>query len=81
MLKIDLAKAFDRIEWSFILDAMQRRGFHSHSSSLCMPTSHPQVFQLMSMGNRMETFWLLEDFGRDVLYYLTCLSLLLMNYL
>ena len=30
MLKIDLAKTFDRIEWSFILDAMRRRGYHGH---------------------------------------------------
>lgn len=28
MLKIDLAKAFDRIEWSFIVQALRRQGFH-----------------------------------------------------
>jgi hypothetical protein len=30
MLKIDLAKAFDRLEWPFILDALRRKGFHDH---------------------------------------------------
>jgi hypothetical protein len=30
MLKIDLAKAFDRIEWSFILNALRRKGYHGH---------------------------------------------------
>ena len=30
LLKIDLAKAFDRIEWSFITSALSRNGFPSH---------------------------------------------------
>ena len=29
MLKIDLAKAFDMVEWSVVLDALQHKGFHS----------------------------------------------------
>jgi len=29
MFKIDLAKAFDRIEWSFIAQALQHQGFQS----------------------------------------------------
>jgi hypothetical protein len=30
MLKIDLAKAFDRIEWQFIVSALARKGHHGH---------------------------------------------------
>ena len=30
MLKINLAKAFDRIEWSFILDVLRHKGYHGH---------------------------------------------------
>lgn len=30
MLKLDLAKAFDRLEWSFIKFAMHRWGFNDH---------------------------------------------------
>jgi hypothetical protein len=30
LLKIDLAKAFDRLEWSFITQSVQRLGFNSH---------------------------------------------------
>ena len=42
MLKIDLAKAFDRSEWSFVLDAMRRQGYHGHFIKLihaCMSTA------------------------------------------
>ena len=30
MLKIDLVKAIDRIEWSFILDVLRHKGYHGH---------------------------------------------------
>ena len=42
MLKIDLAKAFDRIEWSFVLDALRRKGYHGHFIKLvhaCISTT------------------------------------------
>jgi hypothetical protein len=34
LLKIDLAKAFDRLEWHFITTALQRLGFNSHFINL-----------------------------------------------
>lgn len=46
MLKIDLAKAFDRIEWSFILNALSCRGYHGHFIKLvhaCISTSYFSV--------------------------------------
>ena len=36
MLKIDLAKAFDRIEWCFIRRALLRNGLHGHFIDLIM---------------------------------------------
>jgi hypothetical protein len=42
MLKLDLAKAFDRIEWSFIVQALRRQGFHGHFIDFvhtCMETA------------------------------------------
>jgi hypothetical protein len=42
LLKIDLAKAFDRLEWSFITQSLQRLGFNSHFINLihtCISTS------------------------------------------
>lgn len=46
LLRIDLAKAFDRIEWSFIVTAMRRQGFHSHFIHLvyeCISTTNLSV--------------------------------------
>jgi hypothetical protein len=34
MLKIDLAKVFDRLEWNFIVDALARKGHHDHFINL-----------------------------------------------
>jgi hypothetical protein len=50
LLKIDLAKAFDRLEWSFITQSLLRLGFNNHFINLIytlvnqQPTSyfHPQ---------------------------------------
>jgi hypothetical protein len=42
MLKLDLAKVFDRIEWSFIVSALHRQGFQDHFISLihaCISTT------------------------------------------
>ena len=34
MLKIDLARAFDRLDWSFIVSALTRKGLHGHFINL-----------------------------------------------
>jgi hypothetical protein len=34
MLKVDLAKAFDRLEWNFIVSALARKGLHGHFINL-----------------------------------------------
>jgi hypothetical protein len=34
MIKIDLAKAFDRLEWYFIASALERKGLHGHFITL-----------------------------------------------
>lgn len=42
-LKLDLAKAFDRLEWNFIVTALKRQGFQDHFISLihsCISTTN-----------------------------------------
>ena len=34
MLKIDLAKAFDRLEWNFVTRALARKELHAHFINL-----------------------------------------------
>ncbi len=36
MLKLDLSKAFDRLEWCFIAEALQRKGFHGNFINLVL---------------------------------------------
>jgi hypothetical protein len=46
LLKLNLAKAFDRIEWSFIVTALHRIGFNNHFINLihaCISTSYLSI--------------------------------------
>jgi hypothetical protein len=56
MLKIDLAKAFDRIEWSFILDAMQLRGYHGHVIKLVYASISSTSFSVNVNGELYGNF-------------------------
>ena len=46
MLKIDLAKAFDKLEWHFIDAALARKGFIIILENLSMLASPPLFFLL-----------------------------------
>lgn len=50
MLKIDMAKAYDRVDWSFILWILQSFGFSSHICSLMKECVHSPWFSLMMNG-------------------------------
>ena len=47
MLKIDLAKAFDRIEWNFIINALKQRGFNDHFTNLIQACITAPVFSIL----------------------------------
>jgi hypothetical protein len=56
MLKIDLAKAFDRLEWNFIAAALARKGLHGHFIKLvhaCVSSPH---FLVIINGQAFESF-------------------------
>ncbi|WVZ83725.1 hypothetical protein U9M48_030845, partial [Paspalum notatum var. saurae] len=56
MLKIDLAKAFDRMEWSFILKALQRRGFSNHFCRLIYQCLSTTSFSVIINGQPFHDF-------------------------
>jgi hypothetical protein len=64
MLKIDLAKAFDRIGWRFIVSALTQKGLHSHFINLVyacisLPTDEgmtngPSTFAYLAFWSRRD---------------------------
>lgn len=47
ILKIDLAKAFDRIEWHFIVSALTRKGLHDHFIKLVFACISLPIFSVI----------------------------------
>jgi hypothetical protein len=56
MLKIDLAKAFDRVEWNFIVKALARKGLHSHFINLIYSCISSPIFSVIINGQPFAKF-------------------------
>jgi hypothetical protein len=56
MLKIDFAKAFDKIEWSFIISALARKGLHSHFINLVHACISSPTFSVIINGQSFAKF-------------------------
>jgi hypothetical protein len=56
MLKIDLAKAFDRVEWRFIVAALSRKGLHGHFINLIHACISSQTFSIIISGQPFSRF-------------------------
>lgn len=56
MLKIDLAKAFDRIEWDFIARALARKGLHGHFINLIRSCISTATFSVQINGQPFGRF-------------------------
>ena len=76
MLKIDLAKAFDMVEWSVVLDALQHKGFHSQFLELVHACISTMSYSVNVNG---DSYGLVEASGKDVRFLHIFLSLLLMS--
>ena len=56
MLKIDLAKAIDRIEWNFIVAALIRKGLHPHFINLIHACISTPTFSVIINGQPFAKF-------------------------
>jgi hypothetical protein len=56
MLKIDLAKAFDRLEWDFIVAALARKGLHGHFINLIHSCVSSPIFSVVINGQPFAKF-------------------------
>jgi hypothetical protein len=56
MLKIDLAKAFDRLEWDFIVAALERKGLHGHFINLIHSCVSSPTFSVVINGQPFQKF-------------------------
>lgn len=56
LLKIDLSKAFDRLEWDFIAAALQRKGFHPHFINLVLSCINSSSFAVNINGQSYGAF-------------------------
>jgi hypothetical protein len=56
MLKIDLAKAFDRLEWNFITAALARKGLHGHFINLIHTCISSPRFSVIINGQPYANF-------------------------
>ena len=56
LLKIDLAKAFDQLEWNFIISALSRKGLHSHFINLVYACISSPRFSVIINGQPFANF-------------------------
>ncbi len=56
MVKIDLKKAYDRLEWSFIREVLLFFHFPSHLISLIMDCVSSSTISILFNGGRMDEF-------------------------
>ena len=56
ILKLDLAKAFDRLEWNFILAALRKIGFNNHFINLVHACISSPPFAVLANGLPSDSF-------------------------
>jgi hypothetical protein len=69
VLKLDLAKAFDRLEWSFIESALRRQKYREHFINLIHACITLPSFAVLVNGELLPTFH--SGFAKVVLSRLT----------
>ncbi|KAL2235474.1 UNVERIFIED_CONTAM: hypothetical protein Sindi_1279600 [Sesamum indicum] len=74
-LKVDIRKAYDTVEWDFVIAVMELFGFHATFVSWIEACITTPSFSVSLMGNLMVSFEGLEGLDRVTHYRRTCLCL------
>ena len=74
MLKINLAKAFDCLEWNFIISALARKGLHGLFINLIYACISTRVFCVIINGQSFSVFsQVTKVLGKLAHFLLICL--------
>jgi hypothetical protein len=57
-IKLDMSKAYDRVEWSFLHDMMERLGFHEEWIALIMKCVPSVSYRIRVNGDLSDAFQL-----------------------
>lgn len=77
MLKIDLAKAFDSVEWPFVINALQHKGYHGHFIRLIHACISSVFFAINFSGKSYGQFCAIKGIkqGCPLLLYLFVIAI------
>ena len=73
-LKLDMSKAYDRVEWNFLDKIMERLGFNNKWRTLVGGCICAVSFSILVNGEPYGLSNLVGDFVKETLYHLTYFS-------
>lgn len=74
-LKLDMIKAYDRVEWDLLRSIMLRMGFSEHWVKLILVCVSTVMYSILNEGMELGPVILIEDLDKGIPYHLTFSSL------